>query len=236
MTFVGAMVTFIPFGEWIISFIGNLAITVVSVPLGFGFLCQIIAVANGKQIEYGNLFKFAIDNFSKVWKVQLRVLLKLLGPIILIIVGLGGIMFSITLTTMSIFGDDILKILGLILALFFFVVEIAGAIWTIPISYKYKFCLNELIYNSNATAKEIVERSGNLMVGKRLGEFWLELTFIGWSILGVLGLYIPFLWISPYIMISTALYYEWASGRLQSPVRNPMQNPMQGPTNNYYQG
>ena len=54
------------------------------------------------------------------------------------------------------------------------------------------------------------------MKGKCWKSFKLQFSFIGWRLLAMLGLGIPFIWISPYVAIAQVFFYEWASGRLQN--------------------
>lgn len=190
--------------------VGNLATLVISPVLSFGLLALWIKFRNGENINYLDFFSIGFNNFSSIWGVILRVTLKLLGPIILMLV--ATIMLT-TATALPLLGDDI-AVISLIVAIVSFVAIIGATIWLIPLSYKYMFALNELVYSPGQSAKDIVERSGNFMMGKRVGAFWLSLTFIGWSLLAALGCGIPFLWVTPYMTIATVIYYEWASGRL----------------------
>jgi len=199
----------ISFVSALIPLIGNIAFFAISPVLTFGLLVLWIKFKNGENINYLDFFNIGFSNFGKVWLVTLRVFLKLLAPIIIV-----TIVPMILLIIVPILGRDF-GVISIALMILTFISMIIGFILLIPRSYKYMFATNELAYSLNDTPKAIVERSGEFMMGKRVGAFWLSLTFIGWSFLGGLGCYIPFLWITPYMSIANIIYYEWASNRLR---------------------
>lgn len=71
-------------------------------------------------------------------------------------------------------------------------------------------------------ATEAIRKSRQLMNGHKGEYFLLQLTFIGWAMLGCLSLGIGFLWISPYIHVTNAKYYRKLAGDqfLNSKVMN----------------
>ena len=100
-----------------------------------------------------------------------------------------------------------------------FVVSIFVALWTILLiipgiiaSYRYKLYQYVLIDNPNMKAMEVVSRCKEMMVGHKMDLFVLELSFIGWAILGVFTLGILYLWLAPYMNITIANFYNDISG------------------------
>lgn len=204
-----------------IPLIGPLADCVITPVLSFGLLKQWIKFKNGEEVGYIDFFQLGFENFVMVWKVTLRVILKLAIPIILIIIGsaiLSGSMVSglWMLNHNGVVNENI----TIITAIIGIIIMLIGIVWSIPISYKYICATNELAYDSERSSKEIVEKSGNHMIGNRLNLFGLQLSFIGWTILAMLSCYIGFLWLTPYMQIATILYYESVSGRLNSENAN----------------
>lgn len=59
---------------------------------------------------------------------------------------------------------------------------------------------------------EAITLSKQLMDGHKFELFVLDLSFIGWSIVGVLTLGIGYLWIIPYILTTKAAYYRSIAG------------------------
>ncbi len=56
--------------------------------------------------------------------------------------------------------------------------------------------------------RECLDESERMMQGNKWRFFCLNLSFIGWSLLGSLACGIGVLWVSPYIQASTAVFYE----------------------------
>lgn len=219
-----------------IPFVGGLATIAIAPVLSFGLLVLWIKLKNGENINFLDFFTIGFSNFANVWGVLLRTALKFIVPIIIFAVSMLVIPICTVMLTMLAFrGFESASIIMAILSIIAVVANVAVCILCIPRYYKYMFVLNELAYSPSQSAKDLVECSGNFMMGKRLGAFWLALTFIGWillsvfvcyvplvfinseiirSLLGSLIVYIPFLWLTPYMQIANIIYYEWASNRL----------------------
>lgn len=61
---------------------------------------------------------------------------------------------------------------------------------------------------SQLSANEAIELSMKMMEGRKMDLFLLGLSFIGWGILCLLTLGIGYLWLTPYIYVSMASFYE----------------------------
>lgn len=86
-----------------------------------------------------------------------------------------------------------------------------------------KYIVKDLVDSGqDVGATEAITNSRQLMNGHKWEYFLLNLTFIGWVILGCLSLGIGFLWISPYIQVTKAKYYRKLAGDqfLNSKVTN----------------
>jgi len=57
-------------------------------------------------------------------------------------------------------------------------------------------------------ATTFITESRQLMKGHKGRLFWLDITFIGWYLLGLLTIGIGFLWINPYINATKAAFYN----------------------------
>jgi uncharacterized membrane protein len=62
--------------------------------------------------------------------------------------------------------------------------------------------------DENISGYDALKESWNLMRGKRLKLFLLELSFIGWAILSILTLFIGFIFLAPYMQTSYAKFYD----------------------------
>ena len=86
-----------------------------------------------------------------------------------------------------------------------------------------KYIVKDLVDSGQEVgATEAINKSRQLMSGHKGEYLLLQLTFIGWAILGCLSLGIGFLWISPYIQVTNAKYYRKLAGNqfLNSRVTN----------------
>lgn len=62
--------------------------------------------------------------------------------------------------------------------------------------------------NPEISPNEAIHKSRQLMNGHKYSYFLLLLSFLGWFILGILTLFILFIWIIPYYYASLAAFYE----------------------------
>ena len=68
------------------------------------------------------------------------------------------------------------------------------------------------IDNPDMSGADAVEESQRLMTGKRASLFCLELSFIGWAILGAIPFGIGLLWVIPYAHLAKIAFYKYALG------------------------
>lgn len=94
-------------------------------------------------------------------------------------------------------------LITLITAIGFILLIIPGII----ISYMYSQAFYILVENPDMSITECLSASRTLMMGEKWNLFILNLTFIGWLILGAITLGIAFLWISPYFELTCTNFY-----------------------------
>lgn len=181
----------------------------VEVPLGFGLVVCFVKLYNNEDVNPFGVFSFGFDNFSKAWGIALRTLLKLIVPIILLVVSIVLISVGAVATTTSTLmleetstGASIfVVILGIIL---YFV----SIVWLIVKSYYYQITQIIAAENPEMTAKDVVQRSKELMQNNRFRLFCLEFSFIGWALLAGLTFGIGVLWLAPYMQIAIISFYK----------------------------
>ncbi|WP_127531775.1 DUF975 family protein [Paenibacillus kobensis] len=85
--------------------------------------------------------------------------------------------------------------------------------------YRYSMSFMILRDNPEIGAMEAIRRSKQLMAGNKFRLFVLQLTFLGWRILGMLTLGIGYIWLIPYEAITTVHFYDdlLGKGRNQTP-------------------
>ncbi|MFW6022096.1 MAG: DUF975 family protein [Halanaerobiaceae bacterium] len=74
--------------------------------------------------------------------------------------------------------------------------------------YRYSMAFYILNDEPDLTAMEAINKSKEMMYGYKGKLFMLNLSFIGWSILSTLTLFIGYLWLAPYIQTSLANFYQ----------------------------
>ena len=87
------------------------------------------------------------------------------------------------------------------------ILVIATLVYTLWISLTYSQISFIVLNNPELDIIETMRTSRHLMAGKRMKYFLLELSFIGWILLGLLTLGIGYLWLMPYISTTEAAFY-----------------------------
>ena len=228
----------------LIPIIGPIANLVITIPLTFGFVATLIKLKRGEDTTYTEFFTTGFSNFASSWKVTLWTCVKLVIPIVLIIVsmiimyiGFGAAAFSLqaagvpldgTATTINVSNSTAASAGSSAIVGFIGIIGlIASSIWLTIKGYLFKPVFFILFDNPNKTAKEIVEESAKVMNGNRWKWFCLELSFIGWLILAVFTLGIGMLWIAPYMIISTIVFYEFLFGKKEETAEPVAEGPVQ---------
>lgn len=188
---------------------------VLTIPLAAGLLYTLMKVKNKEEIKIFDFITIGFKNFAKFWKIALRMLLKVLPQFILtvifavaMVIGYYGLAISGFFLALAfngvIFTETIKFYLGLL---------IVGGIGYIVMIFvllpKFlSFALSYLISydNNELSAKECIEKSTQLMQGKRWKLFCLYLTFIGWAFI-LAFIYAVFIQTTPYIIIPTIVLY-----------------------------
>lgn len=185
-----------------IPFAGSITSLIITVPLSFGFIGQIIKFSRGEKVGICDYFKIGFDNFSKSWSIVGNTFLKLLPVIILLIVTTIG-MIVICINKISGGIEEFLTWLFIMLATYI-------AVLILLCAQSYLYILVDYIGNDNLqlSGKEVVMKSKEIMNGNRLKYFILNLSFIGWFLLSILTLGIGFLWLIPYMQVTEVKFYE----------------------------
>ena len=198
--------------SWIanlIPVVGGIANFIITVPLTYGVVATFIKIKRGEEFGYVDFFKEGFSVFSKLWAIIGNVILKLIVPIIILIISIvllsigftgGAIGVSASNNAMT-GGFGIMGIIGLI---GYFV----SIVFLIVKGLYYSLTSYILYDNKELTGKEIVEKSEQLMQGKRGAYFCLCLSFIGWIILAGFTLGIGSLWLIPYMQVALVAFYE----------------------------
>lgn len=95
-------------------------------------------------------------------------------------------------------------VMGFFLFLWSLLLIVPGIIKTIS----YSFTLYILHDHPELSATQAITKSREMMNGYKMKAFLLNLSFIGWFLLGIITLGLGFLFIAPYYSVTYAKFYE----------------------------
>lgn len=170
---------------------------VILLPISFGLIISFLKL---KRHEETTSFGFLSDGFSRfgrTWSIFLQVVIKMILPIICVIFSLILMMLLMFMAAKSWF----FAVIGVVL-------YIASIVYAVSRGLLYSLAYLIAYDNPNLSAKECVLKSENLMTGNRGNIFLLELSFIGWMILGMFTFGIAYIWIIPYMQVALCCFYD----------------------------
>ena len=196
--------------EWL----GQIIDIVINVPLSFGILYAFLKLYKNENVGAFDFFKLGFNNFGKSWSITFNIFLKMIVPAIVIIISYILIAVGISLYYTSLFVTYSTSAVNgyVFIAIIGFILLVVSSIWATTKYYFYQLAFLISIENEDMSAEEAVTESQKAMTGKRAGLFWLQLSFIGWAILGAISFGIGFLWIIPYVHCATIAFYKYAIG------------------------
>lgn len=196
--------------EWF----GQIIDIVINVPLSFGILYAFLKLYKDENVGAFDFFKLGFNNFGKSWSITFNIFLKMIVPAIVIIISYiliaVGISFYAT-SLIAVYSTSTLNFYAFI-SIVGFILLVVSSIWATTKYYFYQLAFLISMENEDMSSKDVVEESKKAMTGKRAGLFWLQLSFIGWAILGAISFGIGFLWIIPYVQCATIAFYKYAIG------------------------
>lgn len=191
----------------------SIAVFVIEVPLAFGLIIALFKVYNSEDVKPFEFCSFGFNNFKKSWGITFQMILKLIVPVVLLVISIlliafGGAFSAATLLTgsSSSGGFLFLTVIG-------FILYLVAIIWAVVKSYYYSMAYIIAADDESLTAKEAVEKSKEIMTGKRGKLFCLQFSFIGWAILAAFTLGIGYLWLLPYIQFAMIAFYYFATNK-----------------------
>lgn len=159
----------------IIKFLYLLLLLVFAASFSFGLISCIMDIIRGKKTSFTEFINIGFKNMSKSCAVFLRILLKLLIPIILLIASMYFVLVTLAnaVTNGPLANYFILSMILLIVTLIFLLIR----------SLYYSFSFYLLKDKKEKSSKEIVNMSHDLIKGNIVKIIGLTLSFIGWYLL-----------------------------------------------------
>ena len=191
----------------VLSFIVEIAIVIINIPIAFGIMASFIKLKRGEEVKVFDFITYGFNNFKRAWKIVGNILLKMWLPILLYILATIVLVFTTTIgiATYAISSSGSFSAIASIIGITLF---IAAFVFLFVKSLLYSPTYLVAYDNEDMSGKEIVEESAKLMTGNRCKFVLLQLSFIGWAILTVFTLYIGMLWLIPYMQVAMICFYE----------------------------
>lgn len=176
------------------SLLGMLIILPLVYGLNYGFLKQY----KGEELQIGMLFKgYNMRVFKAILVKTLIIVMWAIPGIVILIGGMG-----IAIGVMDMQPNDT-TLVAILIPIYF--------IALIPAMMK-QYALSQMemlmVDNTEMTGSEARQKSEEMMAGKKMKFFLLDLSFIGWVLLSVFTLFIGMLWVSAYQYTAHAAFYE----------------------------
>lgn len=94
-------------------------------------------------------------------------------------------------------------------------VTVFTTLWTLLLiipgiiaAFSYSFVYYVMLDNEEMSAMKVIKESKRILKGHKFDLFVLQLSFIGWSILGIFTLGILYFWLIPYMSVTTCNFYN----------------------------
>lgn len=175
----------------------EIAVLVITVPLSFGLTISFMKLKRNENVTAFGFLNDGFTNFSKSWGIAWHTFVRMLLPVVAIFI-IAILMSILTVTSAK---TPLFALAGVVL-------YIATLIYTVSRSLLYVVAYPIGYDNPELSSKDCVKKSEELMKGNRGNYFLLELSFIGWAILGTLTLCIGYLWLIPYMQVAMVCFYD----------------------------
>lgn len=182
----------------IIYCLAVLIITAVATVMQAGLLKIYLGFARKKECRVGMLFGEFVnrpDRYILAFLMLLGIELVCMAP---------GLIFVIVASVSY-------AMLFLMIAM---ILYIAGAVVMVILSLQFAMVYILLVDNPGMGAMDAFRESARLMNGNKGRLFYIQLSFIGWSILGMLSCGIGMLWVYPYMIQTNVSFYRELTGEL----------------------
>jgi len=208
LTTVPAIILSLIFGnEDVSSAVSSIYSLLISGPLTLGYAMFAISIFRNRETSVGEVL-YGFERFGKALGLYLLMMVFILLWLFPVYIAVPFAIFM--------FGEEIFLngnfFTYVLLFLFFIILFIP----TYIAYYRYSMSYYILSDNPNIGPLEAIRQSKKMMKGNKWKLFCMHLSFIGWGILAVCTFGIGFLWLTPYIEVSTIAFYDIANGSLRS--------------------
>ena len=167
----------------------------------FGYTSYALRMARNEGPGFGNLF----DGFAKFLRVLwMNILIGLFAFLWTLVAAVPAVILVVVAVMAR---ADLIYIFGL-----YWGAIIVSVAVTLIVRLRYRLAPYFLLDDPACTAREAIRRSKRAMKGWKMELFVLDLSFIGWELLGSLTLGILFVWVLPYLNATEANFYDCVTG------------------------
>lgn len=184
--------------QYIIYMIAAIIIAAASMVLQCGILRMYLGFARNQEVSVGMIF----SEFTK------RPDRYILGYFLIFILDFICMLPGTICITVGVGANTMLAVL---IGVALYIVGMAALI-VVSLSLAQVFML--LVEHSDMGAMEALRTSVELMQGNKGRYFYLYLSFLGWSLLGLCSCGIGMLWVTPYMMQTNVNFYRDLTGEL----------------------
>jgi uncharacterized membrane protein len=186
---------------------GGLISLLITGPLVFSLTQYFYKLMQGKILELGAVW----DGFGKYRVTVVLFILVLFWSFLWMLpalaLGVAVVMITAILAGVGLASSDLMWLL-LQGSIWFLLVVLVVVVWGLYVQARYSQVWFLAVKNNKLTPSQVVAQSVALMKG-HMGEYiMLELSFLGWAILGLLTFGIGFLFVVPYRQTTMANYFE----------------------------
>lgn len=181
----------------------SLLLDLYSTLMGFGYISYSLRLARNEPGQIGNLF----DGFQRplrvLWAYILMSFFECLWGVLGVLPGAAVMVIGLMLE-----GDTFVMVMtGYWLMLAGFVIT------ALVVGLRYRLAYYFILDDPDCTARQAIRRSKTAMRGWKMELFTLDLSFFGWTLLGVMTCGILMLWVGPYRGATQANFYDAVTGR-----------------------
>lgn len=192
-------------GGYLITYLALLIVSIFSSLLDTGYSYLMLNMARGKQYKLSDLLYVFQTMPDHVILLSLRIFLLTFGCMIPMSIGM----------VLLIFQPE-----ALIFRIVFVLLLLVSFALSLKVSLDYSQIYFIYLDNPYLSTKEVMAESKAMMKGNRWRYFYLNLSFIGMMILGVLSFFIGYLWITPYMTMTTVEFYRDLIGETSTSSEN----------------
>ncbi len=182
-----------PPSQWAIYYLASLLVNMITIILTCGTIFFYLKMARDEECQLGDILAGFRSHPHKIVGAYLLLSLIMVLPALP-----GAVLLALSQEVFP--GSAPLMGLGVIALIVGIVIEIILAL-------QYSLIFYLFMDNPEYKVMDLFRESKRLMTDNKFRLFYLQLSFIGWYLLGIISCGIGLLWVIPYMFQTTAQFY-----------------------------